>query len=383
MSISASSFNPKRGTKEYFFTVIPDDGSSFLEQLASVSSLYKARLAELRLDLTSGIYMNFYVSDSMIHEDIIRDSSFFKDLHENRVAVSILQLPPLFSKVALLAYHVVSESMLLKECISLNNGNDTVALISSNSYTHFFMKGFTAADSLYARDQTKNLLYKISSFCKFKEIPYRNIIRTWIYLRDINRDYLDMAESRREVFLNWGLSEKDKFSASTGIGGRNKIPKNLVLMDAIILDGIKDEQIQRMEALTHMSTTMSYGVTFERGLKVKYGDRDHLYISGTASIDSDGNVIHKNDLLKQSERTLENIQMLLKKSSSSIDEMAYMVVYLKDPADAYLVNNYLKANLPLHVPCLLLQADICRPEWLIEIEGMAISRSYHPEYNDF
>ena len=131
------------------------------------------------------------------------------------------------------------------------------------------------------------------------------------------------------------------------------------------------------------ANTMSSGVTFERGLKVKYGDRDHLYISGTSSIDSDGNVIHKNDLLKQSERTLENIQMLLKKSSSSIDEMAYMVVYLKDPADAYLVNNYLKANLPLHVPCLLLQADICRPEWLIEIEGMAISRSYHPEYNDF
>ena len=383
MSISCSSFAPSNGTKEYFITVNPEDGLSLSEQLSSASKLYKSRLAELRLDLTTCVYINIYISDAINDEGIIRGSSFFKNLHENKIAVSILQLPPMFSKVAIIAYHVVSESMLRKEAISLDNGHGTVVLISNNIYTCYFLKGFTAADSLSAEDQTKNLLNKISSFCKSREIPYTNIVRTWIYLRDINRDYLDMAESRREVFSNWGLSEKDKFPASTGIGGRDKNPQNLILMDAIIIGGIKEKQIQRMETMTHMSHAISYGVTFERGLKIRYGDRDHLYISGTASIDINGNVMHRADILKQTERTLENIRALLEESSSSFQNLVYLVIYLKDPANAEIVNRYLNASLPEHIPFILLQADICRQEWLIEIEGMAISKSHNPLYNDF
>jgi enamine deaminase RidA (YjgF/YER057c/UK114 family) len=256
-------------------------------------------------------------------------------------------------------------------------------LTSNNSHIHFFLKGFNAADSLSAKEQTENVLNKISLFCKSRGIPYRNIVRTWIYLREIDRDYMDMVECRRKVFSNWGLSEKDRFPASTGIGGRNKNPKALVLMDAIIIDGIKDGQIQRMEAVSRMSHAMSYGVTFERGLKVRYGDRDHLYISGTASIDTNGDVIHRADIIKQTEHTLENIRVLLGKSSSSMDELVYLLVYIKDPADAILIDSYLKANLPEHIPFILLQADICRQEWLIEIEGMAISKSDHQQYNDF
>lgn len=82
-------------------------------------------------------------------------------------------------------------------------------------------------------------------------------------------------------------------------------------------------------------------------------------------------------------RTLENIRMLLEGASSSIDELKYLIVYIKDPADGNIVDCYLKANLPEHIPFILLQADICRQEWLIEIEGMAVSKAHNSQYKDY
>jgi len=268
MPISVSSFIPARGTKEYFFTVKPDDGLSFLEDLSYVFNQYKTKLAELKIGLESCVYCNIYVSDAVRHEDIIRYSSYFKDLYKNNIAVSILQLPPLFSKVALLAYHIVPESIPRKERISHENDNKTVISLSNNSYIHYFLKGLSDTDSMSIKDQTRKVFDIISSFCKERGIPYKNIIRTWIYVKDIDRNYGVISETRREVFSNWDLTEKDKFPASTSTGGMNKDLRNLLLVDVTIVDGIKDGQLQKMEALTHMSPTMRYGVIFERGLKV-------------------------------------------------------------------------------------------------------------------
>jgi hypothetical protein len=75
--------------------------------------------------------------------------------------------------------------------------------------------------------------------------------------------------------------------------------------------------------------------------------------------------------------------VLLEGAASSMDDVMCLVVYLKDPSDKRIVQSYLKENLPVHIPCILLQADVCRPEWLIEIEGMAISKILNPLYHDF
>lgn len=382
MSLSVSSFFPEKGTKEYFFIVTPDEGSSFLDQLSSIFHLYKTGLAELDLGLETGIYMNIYVSDARSQDAVVRGSSYFKELDENNIATSILQQPPLFSKVAILAYHIVAGGNFFKERLPLKNVSTCISF-TNKSHTLYFLKGLYDADSYSVKDQTGMAFGVFSSFCKDRGIPYRNILRTWIYLRDINRDYEDMVEARSQIFSEWGFKGHDRFPASTGIGGRTKEPRSLLSMDAIMIDGVQDEQLLKMEALTHMSPAMHYGVTFERGLKVRYGDRDHLYISGTASINDSGNVIHHNNVIKQTERTLENIRILLEESSGSMDDVVYLTVYLKDSADKEAVQTCLKENLPRHIPCLLLQADVCRPEWLIEIEGMAISKGHHPQYNDF
>ncbi len=337
----------------------------------------------MNIGLESAVYLNLYVSDAIRCEKLMHSSGFFAQLNENNIAVSILELSPLFSDAVLLAYHVVSETAISKERISLENVKSEVISFTRNSRRYYFLKGLSSTDSNSVKEQTRSIFSQIASFCRHRSISFWNIVRTWLYIRDMDLNYTDMSNTRAEVFRQWGTDENSGFPASTGIGGGTANPKTLVSLDAVILDGIKKEQIQKMEAPTHMSPTTAYGVTFERGLKVDYGDRSHMYISGTASIDSMGNVLYPGDLIGQTRRTLENIRTLLNESDGRMDDIVYLIVYFRNVDGVKQVNSYLKANLPSHIPYVLLKGTVCRPEWLIEIEGMAISKEGHPHYKGF
>ncbi len=73
-------------------------------------------------------------------------------------------------------------------------------------------------------------------------------------------------------------------------------PKIHVLFDAYAVKGLQPGQVTYLHALSHLSPTALYGVTFDRGTSVEYGDRRHLFISGTASIDHRGEVVHVGDV---------------------------------------------------------------------------------------
>ena len=134
-----------------------------------------------------------------------------------------------------------------------------------------------------------------------------------------------------------------------------------------------------MEALSHLSPTILYGVTFERGLRVRFGDRSHLYISGTASIDNKGNVLYLGDAEAQTRRTIENLRALLEEQDATLDDMAYAIVYARNGHDRQFVRKVLDKELGEKFPLIFVEAAVCRPTWLMEIEGVAII----PDKNGF
>lgn len=131
-----------------------------------------------------------------------------------------------------------------------------------------------------------------------------------------------------------------------------------------------------------MNPTHEYGVTFERGTSVSYGDRKHVYISGTASINDKGEVVHPGEVLKQARRALDNIAALLKEAACTMEDMAYLLIYLRDVADYKPVEDVMQALYP-GVPKLILLAPVCRPGWLIEIEGMALRAHSDHRFESF
>ena len=142
-------------------------------------------------------------------------------------------------------------------------------------------------------------------------------------------------------------------------------------MDAYAISGIKPVQISYLDAEAYLSPTHIYGVDFERGTSIAYKDRCHIFISGTASIDSRGDILHPGDVFKQLDRTLVNIEALLSEADASIDDMQVLLVYLRDSNDHEPIREKLEQRFP-DTPFEVVTAPVCRPGWLIEIEGYAV-----------
>jgi enamine deaminase RidA (YjgF/YER057c/UK114 family) len=138
-----------------------------------------------------------------------------------------------------------------------------------------------------------------------------------------------------------------------------------------------------MEAAGFMNPTVEYGVTFERGREVVFGDRRHLYVSGTASIDDKGQILHGGDVRRQTARAIENVAALLGQAGAEPRDMRHLIVYLRDMADAEVAENVIAASGLAEIPRIIVRAPVCRPGWLIEMEGIAIDGKGDPRYAAF
>ena len=199
-------------------------------------------------------------------------------------------------------------------------------------------------------------------------------VRTWIYVRDIDSNYAGLVKARNDVFAEEGLSFDTHYIASTGIGGANECRSAVVAIDFLTQPGICEADKTYLKALSHLSPTHDYGVAFERGVLVK----DHVYISGTASIDHRGHILHEGDVIAQADRLLENIAALLMEAGQDgpfarrgwqtvPSGVPYWVVYLRDISDFAKIDAYMQARFP-DTPRIILEARVCRPGWLIEME---------------
>jgi enamine deaminase RidA (YjgF/YER057c/UK114 family) len=153
-------------------------------------------------------------------------------------------------------------------------------------------------------------------------------------------------------------------------------------MDNYAIAGVRPEQVHHLYAPTHLNRTSDYGVSFERGTMVSYADRRHVFISGTASINNKGEVMYPNDIVKQTQRMWENVEALLVEADCNFDDVAHMIVYLRDVADYQLVRSLYAERFP-GKPCVIVHAPVCRPGWLIEMECMAVKAVCLPNMPQF
>lgn len=370
----------KNGTSEFFAVIESDLSKSFPDALTEMLRDFTQILKVYELSENNIVFSRFYLSDIANQQIQLTPSALFTLLAQ--APYSIIQQAPLGAgKISLLIYFVKSETMTMST-LSPNNWHTNGQLMGIN-YRQYWSGNYTDSERFDAHTQTSNIFSSYDKYLASKEINlYDNVIRTWIYVRDIDNHYSGMVEARKELFIKHGLTADTHYIASTGIEARLKDPQNIVSMDALAVDGIVPEQIVQMEALENLNPTHEYGVTFERGTKVIYGDREHYYISGTASIDKNGEVVHLGDVVKQTKRTLDNIEALLRPHSASLDDMAYLIVYLRNITQVAEVESILRERIGHDIPLVVVQGSVCRPTWLIEIEGVGI-RSAQSNFPDF
>ncbi|SDK79252.1 Enamine deaminase RidA, house cleaning of reactive enamine intermediates, YjgF/YER057c/UK114 family [Maridesulfovibrio ferrireducens] len=363
-------------SNEVFLAIESKQGLNFSQSLQNVLGRYKEVLQQEGLDDNSEIFLRFHLSDITNQLPILKGT--IQDI-EDRSFVSIIGQPPARGgKIALEAYHIDAPGRLRK----LERTPNTLTVRHGN-YCSQWIKGQLARPESSYQQTHQIFAHLASEISKYDATILDNIIRTWIYVRDIDNNYQGMVDARRELFDIIGLTKGTHYIASTGIEGLGCNVSDLVSMDSLSITGLAPEQITFINAPEYLCPTYDYNVTFERATRVTYGDRSHYYISGTASIDREGNILHPENVIKQAERTLVNIEALLQKYGAEMNDLKILVVYLRDPSEAGIVNNFLQNALPKNIPWIMVRGAVCRPQWLIEIEGIAISKFADYRYESF
>jgi enamine deaminase RidA (YjgF/YER057c/UK114 family) len=121
-----------------------------------------------------------------------------------------------------------------------------------------------------------------------------------------------------------------------------------------------------------------YGSAFSRGLRLEIGNVVLLLISGTASIDEHGNTVHPGDFRAQQRRTYANISGLLAAEGATWHDVVRTTCYLRDIERDYAAFNEERTSFfreqgldPLPASTGI-QAILCRPDLLVEIEAIAM-----------
>ena len=193
-------------------------------------------------------------------------------------------------------------------------------------------------------------------------------------MRDIDCQYHDVVVARNEVFARQGLTKDTHYIASTGIEGASACAGALVAADFLSVQGAQASSVRYLTAPGYLNPTHEYGVAFERGTAIDLPGGRHYFISGTASIDHRGQCVHEGDVETQAGRLFMNIEQLLRDGGATLRDVRYFIVYLRDVADAPVIRRYMALRFP-HVPCLLTLGRVCRPQWLIEVECVAVKET--------
>ncbi|MBI5525697.1 MAG: hypothetical protein HY897_05130 [Deltaproteobacteria bacterium] len=153
--------------------------------------------------------------------------------------------------------------------------------------------------------------------------------------------------------------------------------------DATLPRGRKVVSKRPIRAPAVLNDATSYAVpsSFSRGLRVALGDFDLIFISGTASVDENGKTAHVGDFRAQCFRTYRNIATLLAAEGATWHDVVRCTCYLRDIERDYQAFNevrtaffsWLKLD-PLPASTGI-QATLCRPDLLVEVDAQAIIKN--------
>ena len=364
-SAEISEFRIERGLSEYQLIIqITDATLPFPEQLKSIFVSIEHLLSH-ELSDTTIVFRRIFLSDAANQTELLSDY-----LPANKNNISIIEQPPLNgTKIAIWMYFLKGDGVVSQNME--NNDSSGLHIIRHGKYNHLWKCSAIKNDG-DSENQTRSLLNDYITLLKKHNCTIEsNCVRTWIFVQNVDTNYPGVVKARREVFAENELSSNTHFIASTGIGGRYKDKETLVVFDYYSIEGIQKEQIQYLYAKTHLNPTYEYGVTFERGTCIHFGDRRHVYVSGTASINNKGEIVHPGNVEMQAVRMIENVDALLKESECGFEDVSQMIIYLRDIADYRVAKDIIDKRFPL-IPKVIVLAPVCRPGWLIEMECFAV-----------
>jgi chorismate lyase / 3-hydroxybenzoate synthase len=202
-------------------------------------------------------------------------------------------------------------------------------------------------------------------------------LRFWNYMSDING-----ISHNLERYRQFNLGRQQAFDC---IDGKTNLPaacalgtRNGPLIVAFLAGRTPSMPIENPRQISAYEYPAQYGPRsplFSRASVAAVADKRMLFLSGTASIVGHATV-HAGNVATQTEESLRNIAAVLeelhnKTGTSLAPEDLEYVVYIRRPTDYSSVRDTLERCVGKKLSASYVQADICRKDLLVEIEGAA------------
>jgi len=255
---------------------------------------------------------------------------------------------------------------------------------------------------LHSYDRSLSAIQKMQILLERNGFDISDLYRTWLYQGHIvdtegdTQRYKELNRSRSDVFngqkfITQFLPQDHRgiaFPSSTGIGADDY---DLVISCQAIKSQRNDLIIVPLENPMQISA-FDYGEVyspkspkFSRAMAFVAGSDAKVYISGTASI-TDSESRFEGDPVGQTNQTLDNIAVLVTPENLSrhgvngfgatLEQLAVARVYVKNKNDFPVIRQVCDQRMP-GVPIVYTFADVCRPELLVEIEGVIVPKNLH------
>ncbi|MFW2440857.1 MAG: hypothetical protein ACN4GR_15990 [Arenicellales bacterium] len=239
-----------------------------------------------------------------------------------------------------------------------------------------FGRVIVANDNDPVESITQNIYQQINQLQQ--ELDYPQMIRVWNYLSWINRhdDGMERYQSfcvGRHQAIDTSQGFETHLPAATAVGTHDD--HVMVYFIAAREDGLQIENPLQVSAFDYPARYAPKSPAFSRAMVKQWGEPKHLYISGTASI-LGHETRHKNQLLEQLDECLNNMDILITEADKQaaigiqdVSDLTGIKLYLRQQEDLESVISHLSNRVGNKVHVVVLHADICRDDLLLEIEG--------------
>ena len=204
---------------------------------------------------------------------------------------------------------------------------------------------------------------------------YPNLIRMWNHVGAINGDdrgrerYKLFCEGRHDAFAAAGYQLGADLPAASAVGMRER---GLMLYFLAATEmATQAENPRQVAAYRYPPQYGQKSPSFSRATTRRSRSETVIYVSGTSSVVGHASV-HDRDVLGQLEETIVNLEAILRSAAGArLRDFVAVKTYIRREQDAELVIPALDAVLPQSCSRIYVEADICRSELLLEIEGVA------------
>lgn len=256
------------------------------------------------------------------------------------------------------------------------NGEVAGRIFETSDFKEIFLAGISGlkkGKSLIQSEQTKHAFFGIKNILSSNGCKMKHVIRTWIYIPKILDWYAEFNKARTRCFHELSLIGKNKkyLPASTGIQGTRET-KEEIFIDVLALVPKTLNCVVSVMKNTCQNEAREYGSLFSRGMSVKIENSETSYISGTASINNNGETVCIDDPAGQIAQTFKSIGSLLKTKKSCLGDIVMATAYCKNKKVYTDFKRFIRNSELKDIPFVPVYADICRDNLFFEVDAVAI-----------